>query len=1610
MDRPTRGFTRMRSQLRVKDGLIEDAAKLLKSEDEKALHRLLYAHVAGRDVEDRSTAALAQATAELWAHGAQRRPGKPRVAAGNSPGAPHSTVHIVNDDMPFLVDSVTAEINRQGFAIHLVMHPVTAVQRDRAGRVMKIGAGAGAQPESWMRIEIDQCLDAQRLLEIERRLDLVLADVRAAVNDWQAMRGKAEAILRELIEEPPTLSAYEIDEAKDFLKWLADNNFTFLGYREYALVGHGEAARLAVVPESGLGMLRNAEFHVFDGVRQMASLPPELRAFLVAPQLLNVSKANARSTVHRSVHLDAVSIKMFNAAGDVVGERLFIGLFTSMVYVRSPRNIPLLKGKIERVLALADLPPGGHDAKALEHILLTYPRDELFQIGEDDLARIAHGILELQDRQRIALFLRFDPFQRFVSALVYVPRERHSTELRQTFQAILEAELKGRVIAYYTTLADDQVSARVHFVVRTEPGAAPEIDEAALEKKLIAAGRSWSETLRGALVATHGEAAGLALLAKYGKAFPLSYAATAAPSVAAADVAKIEAVLASGKLQMQLAGPASSDANAYRFRLYNPGGRAPLSSVLPMLEAMAMTVVDEDQFGVHPSGAAPVWIHDFGLVARRAPADAGGDLAGRFHDAFAAAWQGAAENDGFNALVLAAGLDWRDIAVLRAYAKYLRQAGAPFTQSSIEDTLAKNGAIARQIAALFQVRAGAAGGDEAAIAAGIDAALEKVTNLDEDRIVRRYVNLIRATLRTNFRQRGAGGAPKPALAFKLDSRAVDDLPAPRPMFEIWVCSPRVEGIHLRFGKVARGGIRWSDRRDDFRTEILGLVKTQLVKNAVIVPVGAKGGFVVKQPPAAGGREAFQAEGVACYQTFVRALLDLTDNIKDGKIVPPQNVTRHDEDDPYLVVAADKGTATFSDIANAISAEYGHWLGDAFASGGSAGYDHKKMAITARGAWVSVRRHFREIGIDTQRQDFTAVGVGDMSGDVFGNGMLQSPHIRLLAAFDHRHIFVDPAPDAAIGFAERKRLFELPRSSWADYNAKLISPGGGVFERGAKSIKLSPEVKHCLGLAAEAVTPAELMKAILMTPADLLYFGGIGTYVKSADERHAEVGDRANDAIRVDGREIRAKVIAEGANLGMTQKSRVEYARFGAGAAAGGKGGRLNTDAIDNSGGVDCSDHEVNIKILFAEPMARGRLTLEQRNSLLAEMTDEVAALVLRDNYLQTASLSVSEFVAPAMLDRHMRLIKTLERAGRIDRALELLPDDETATERHAAGGGLTRPELAVLLAFAKIVLFEQILSSDLPDDRQMTGDLLRYFPEPLQAKYRDAALSHRLKREIIATYTTNSIVNRAGITFVHDLEGETGLPASDIARGYIMARDAFALRDLWAGIESLDGKVPAAEQLRALLAIGRFLKRATKWFLRYAERPIDMQKTVARYQPTIAKLGADLGTLLSGEGAAAYAARVAAETEAGFPEPLARQLAALPLSMSLAEIVRLAQTTNKTHTAIVKHYFAAGQRFGLDWLRDAAAQCGAKATAHWDKLALNAIVDDLYGHQSAITAAVLSSPDGAGAKGLELWIASRGLVLAQTDRLIDELKAGATPLDLAMLAVANRQLRALVSG
>jgi len=1594
------------------NGLVAEATERLGTADGAAVAafiRRYYDRVPPSDIAERSRASLFGAALAHWKFGARRARGQAKVRLYNPTledhgwKSDHTVIEIVNDDMPFLVDSVTAELGRRDIGVLLIVHPILTVRR-KGGVLVDVvdEAAADTLQESFMHIEVSRQALAT-LKDIQAGIEAVLADVRVAVTDWYPMRDKVVAAADELARRPGPLPAEEAAEAADFLRWIGEHNFALLGYRELSVTGSGTATRLAIVPDSGLGVLRDPNFRAFDEFTDFAKLRPEVRAFVSRPQALVINKTDRVSTVHRPVFMDSITVRRFGPKGRVVGWHLFVGLFSASAYNRSPRSIPLLRSKIQKVIDRADLPPASHDGKALLNILETFPRDELFQVTDDHLFATSLGVLNLQERQRVALFLRRDDLDRFMSCLIYVPRDRYDTDLRRRMQAILEEAFAGASGDWYTQLGVTPL-ARVHMFIRTRPGAIPDFSVDALEARLAAAARSWADSLQDALVAAHGEEQGLALYRRYQRAFGSGYRERFNADSAVGDIRLIEATLAGGGVGMSLRRPLEAADCEMRFKLYHPRTPIPLSDALPMLEHMGLKVIDEIPYAIRPDGTDGVMMHDFGLTTRdRRPIDLEA-IREKFQEAFLRVWRGEVESDGFNGLVARAGLSWREVVILRAYCKYLRQAGTAFSQAYMEQTLLENPRLAALIVQLFLARFDPAGGPdaaarEAAILGELNAGLEAVTNADQDRILGRFVNLVRTTLRTNYFQQAADGGPKPYLSFKLDSQAIEELPLPRPFVEVWVYSPRTEGIHLRGGKVARGGIRWSDRREDFRTEILGLMKAQMAKNAVIVPVGSKGGFVVKRPPAPGDRDAVLAEGIECYKTLMRGLLDITDNLDGGAVVPPPDVRRLDDDDPYLVVAADKGTAKFSDIANGVSAEYGFWLGDAFASGGSCGYDHKEMGITARGAWEAVKRHFREMGIDTQTQDFTVVGVGDMSGDVFGNGMLLSPHIKLIGAFNHLHIFVDPDPDPARSFAERKRLFELPRSSWNDYDAKLLSRGGAVYERSAKTVKLSKEAQNRFGFEMDTVTPNALINALLKAEVELLWFGGIGTYVKAAAESHLDAGDRANDAVRVSAPELRCKVLGEGANLAITQRGRVEFAL---------RGGRLNTDAIDNSAGVDTSDHEVNIKILLGAVVAAGDMTLKQRNKLLASMTDEVARLVLRDNYLQTLAISRATSQGIEYLNDQARFLRLLEREGRLDRTVEFLPDEEALKERLNARQGLTRPETAVLMAHAKMWLYDVLLASDLPDDPRLLNDLVRYFPEPVHGPYRKAIEGHRLRREIIATGITNSMVNRVGGTFMMRVMEETGMPPAEVARAYTIVRKVFLLRDLWSRIEALDNKVPAAVQIAMLHDINRLLERATLWFLRNGARPLDINTQVDSFREGVATLTERVADALPGPHMEGLRARARPYIEQGVPKDLAIEVAAQVDLLSALDIVQLAAARGLDVVAAARLYFSVGGRFRLGALRGAAE--GLKAETHWQKLAIRAVIDELFAHQKALAAQVLDAaakekdPDRAIAK----WAKGNPEAVTATEQMLTELWAVQVD-DLAMVQVASRRLKALAA-
>jgi len=1569
-----------------------------------------YINVSLDDLIERTIADLYGAMLSHWNLAYQRNPGECKIRVYNPHfeqdgwQSTHTIVEVATDDMPFLVDSMRMEINRQGFSIHFTAHLGNMrVKRDAKGQVTEILPDDAPKKEGGVEaliyMEIDRESDQATLSELKDGLQKVLADVQVSVEDWRKMRERMEECIADLDRNPPPFEAADIAESKDFLHWLIDDHFTFLGCRDYKLSADGKM--LQIVSGSGLGVLRDESKSKAE--RPIASLPPAARELAFAPQVLVISKTNTKATVHRSVYTDYIGVKLFNKKGEVCGERRFIGLYTSTAYHSHPKDIPLLRRKVDIVMESSKLPLKGHSGKALLDILASLPRDDLFQATPEELTDLAIGVLHIQERQRIRLFVRKDTYQRFVSCLVYVPRERFNTELRHAMEEVLMHAFSGLEIGF-STLFSESALARVHFLIRTDPKKELHYDVKEIESELIEVARSWKDELRTALTEYYGEERGTDLVHKYINAFPASYRDTFTVRTAVYDIEHIEKLSATHTLEMSFYHPIDDVEAPLRFKLFQANEPIVLSDVLPVLENLGLRVIDEWPQEIIFKDGSRIWINDFGMKPASGEVVDVNAVKDLFQDAFRHIWQGEAASDGFNRLVIGAQLTWREAVLLRAYTKYLRQIGFPFSQPYVEKAVARNAHIARMLVDLFKLYFDPNKQKESAAAIpalekSLHEALDAVVNLDEDRILRHLLEVIRATLRTNYFQRDAQEQVKPWISFKLNPNRIADLPLPRPLYEIFVYSSRVEGIHLRAAKVARGGLRWSDRREDFRTEILGLMKAQQVKNAVIVPAGAKGGFVCKQLPIDGTREAVMKEVVSCYQTFIRGLLDLTDNLVNGNVVPPQDVVRYDEDDPYLVVAADKGTATFSDIANAISAEYQFWLGDAFASGGSAGYDHKKMGITARGAWESVKRHFRTLGMDPAKDDFTVVGIGDMSGDVFGNGMLLSHHIKLVAAFNHEHIFLDPTPDPAKSFEERKRLFDLPRSSWADYDAKLISQGGGVFKRSLKSIPLSPEVKALLELKQDSIEPDALIRACLTSKVDLLWNGGIGTYVKATQERHVDVGDRTNDALRVNGGQLNCRIVAEGGNLGFTQLGRVEYAL---------NNGLIYTDFIDNSAGVDCSDHEVNCKILLNAIVTNGDLTLKQRNQLLAEMTDEVAELVLYDNYSQTRIISLSVSRAPQDLELYRRYLGELERAGKIDRALEFLPDEKAISERKALGKGFTSPEIAILLAYTKIVVKASLLQSDVIEDPYLMRALELAFPKPLREKYRAQMEHHSLRREIIATQISNAMINDMGITFVYRLQNETGSDLDSIVRAYSIARSVLSLSELTKLIDALGSEISPEVSYQLMWQVSRLIRRASRWFLRNRKNQLNnIAGTIERFKQGIAELNGQLPKLLLGEEREDWDKSLQMYRDAGVPETSAIRMAGVDTEYALLDIIEAAIEHNLKVKDVAAIYFSIGHQFEFAWLR--AQIIKLPVESHWDTLARVSLLDDIDTQQRQLTVSLLQEmgTNNSDAGLLDKWMNQHKVFTVRWQQLLADLRS-AGELKFMMFSVVVRELIALV--
>ncbi|MEM7209952.1 MAG: NAD-glutamate dehydrogenase [Pseudomonadota bacterium] len=1560
-----------------------------------------YAKVPIEDLRALDTLDLRGAALSHWRLAKQRKVNQSHVHVYNPHfekngwQSTHTIVEIATDDRPFLVDSVSVALNRAGFTTHLTIHPVFEISRAGNGTIKSIGdSRKDSTAESFMHFQIDKLTDKKRLADLKASIESVVDDVQRVTDDWRDMRAKALDIAASLTSTSKKKKAAEISELDTFLNWLAEDNFTFLGHCEFSKIETSKGAHtLKPKTNSSLGLMRGCSA---ERLRQI--VPYQNQAYVDADWLVDVNKTDAPSTVHRPSRMELITVQHFDDKGKPSGRSCFVGLFTSSAYNLSVSDVPQLRKKVAWVVDQAGLDPQSHNGKAMANILETYPRDALFQSNGEEVLEIATGILHLQERQRIRLFGRSDQYQRFQSCMVFVPRERYSRELRLKIQEILTEAMDGLGVEFDTLFSSESILARLYYVIYTDPNKPTEFDLGEVEQRIIEAARTWQDNLGETLTEQFGEEQGNDFFSAYHDAFPSSYRDHFAPRTACFDIRHIENSRTNGTLEMNFYRPLTGDTASVNFKLFSLDGFIAPSDILPVFENMGLRVQGAHPYELQPRNTDPVWVHEYTLTHTLGDVidpDAVGEI---FQDAFARIWRGEVENDGFNRLVIGASLNWRDTVMLRAYCKYLLQIRVPFSQSYMIDTLAANTHITAKLVELFHGRFDPDNtlpkAKQEKIGKSIREMLDEVSNLDEDRILRGFLNLIESTLRTNFYQPDERGENKPYLSFKLDPANINKIPLPRPMFEIFVISPRTEGVHLRGGRVARGGLRWSDRREDFRTEVLGLMKAQMVKNSVIVPVGSKGGFVVKQPPVGGDRDAMMNEVVYCYKTFLRGLLDLTDNLVNNKIAAPPQVVRYDGDDPYLVVAADKGTATFSDIANSVSDEYNFWLGDAFASGGSIGYDHKKMGITARGAWESVKRHFRERGIDTQSQPISVVGIGDMGGDVFGNGMLLSKHLKLVGAFNHMHIFLDPDPDPAKSFVERDRMFKLPRSTWEDYDKKLISKGGGIFSRSAKSISLTPQVKKMLDIDSDSLPPNELINCMLKAPVDLLWNGGIGTYVKAKTESHADVRDRANDAVRVDGSQLRCKVVGEGGNLGLTQLGRIEYAQ---------QGGILYTDAIDNSAGVDCSDHEVNIKILINAAVDKGDMTSKQRNKLLADMTDEVGDLVLKDNYDQTQAISIENARAKVLLEEHARFMQTLEAAGKLNPQIEFLPEAEEIAERMADKKGLVRPELAVVVSYSKMTMFDELVDSTLPEDDFLTARLIDYFPTPLRKKFAPLIVKHRLRREIIATVVTNELVNRVGPTFAHRMYDQIGAHSSDVCSAFVAGVEIFDMRELWHDIEALDNKVSATTQLELLALVAGLSERCIHWLVRNRRTHDGITAMIEYFKPGVEQLRECMPKPLAEINQKTLTSRTQYFVDAGVPKALANRVAMVVPYSSALDIVDIATQKKEKIEDVASVFFALGSVLELTWLRDQIASL--EVSNHWHLLAKSGLRTDLHARQSSLTADVLSRAKRVkdAGKRVDSWQQTQHENIDKYSRLIGEMKASKS-VDFAMLSLAVNEV------
>lgn len=1516
---------------------------------------------------------------------------------------PHTVLAVLQKDMPFIVDSIRIELNRRNIGIHTIKSTVLNVERDASQQLIKVVDNSETSEfvhkEAFVYLEIDLLTRKEELNSITESLLSVLAELAVVVHDFHPMLKAAKEAEENLHNAKEVVEIGHIHESQEFLAWLQNNNFTFLGYSEYDFGELDGKQFLRENVEKRLGVFSHK------GGKQNYSESLELNAgvkrFHIVPHVVTFSKSSVRSRIHRQAYSDYVVVKRFNQKGDVIGEMRFLGLYTSNVYTMPPSKIPLVRNKVSQVFDRSGLTLHSHDGKSLQQILDTFPRDELFLSNSAELYETVTGVARINERYQVRLFMRKDPFGKFVSCLVYIPRDVFTTQMRLQIQELIGQKINATECEF-TTYFSESILARVYLVFKIDTKLPLEYDQDKLQNSIREITRSWEDHLQSSLVEYFGEEKAVRCLAEYRNAFSSSYKEHFESRTAVHDILSISELKTDNDIAMSFYQPVGAESHVVRFKIFRKTKTVELSDVIPVLEHLGLRVLSENPYAIQRKNESIVWLHDFQLSHNFPQAIDVHQVKELFQDAFSAIWHKKTDSDAFNKLVLSADLSWREVFILRAYASYMRQTLFNFSEHYIANALVSNREISRQLIQLFQLKfdpnvtltleqkTRQLDGLHEQILNSLDA----VENLNEDRILRRFLMLMDGSLRTNYYQTEADGSAKDYLSIKLSPRTIPDIPEPRPLYEIFVYSLRVEGVHLRGGKVARGGLRWSDRIQDYRTEVLGLVKAQQVKNAVIVPNGAKGGFVCKQPPQEGGREAIQQEGIACYKIFIRGLLDLTDNLVDGKISSPKNVIRYDEDDPYLVVAADKGTATFSDIANSISAEYNHWLGDAFASGGSQGYDHKGMGITARGAWISVMRHFKEKNINIQEEDFTVIGIGDMAGDVFGNGMLLSKHICLVAAFNHAHIFIDPNPDSASSFVERQRLFTTPKTGWGDYNKSLISNGGGIFNRDVKAIAITPEMKQRFDIQESSLTPTELINHLLKAPVDLLWNGGIGTYIKSTNESHADVGDKANDSLRVNGNQLRCKVVGEGGNLGMTQRGRIEYCL---------NGGACNTDFIDNAGGVDCSDHEVNVKILLNEIVSNGDLTPKQRNQLLADMTDNVAQLVLKNNYRQTQSISIAESESLARTAEYRRFMSSLESQKRLKRNLEFLPTDEVLLERQTHNKGLTRPELAILISYAKAVLKEDLAISDIADDNYMAASIEGAFPQKIVTLYPKPLYQHRLRREIVATQIANDMVNNMGISFAQRLIESTGAKVGDVAKAYVVARDIYKMENFILSLQELDYKVPAKLQNDLMVNMIRRIRRATRWVLRNRRSNIQPVSEVAFFAPAVEEVVAQLPLLLKGETLKNWTDSADNLRQHGVPENLiahATEVSYLYSGLSIAEVARRSEKP----LALVAHlYFVLGDYLSLPWFASQLADIPVET--YWQAMARETYMDDLESQLRSLAISLVKFVSDSVSVDIVIrqWSEQQSVLIQRWKVMVNELQASSGT-DFAVFSVALRDL------